>query len=195
MNRIDTHCPHCRINKINPSKRLEFETLKEYLDLARRFLASNVRRSYPNYSEILDSEDIIANLATELMCAEISSDTINNIWGYRKLVTIRFIRDYVQRVKTKRYKHPSLDDSKILFKSSEKTPDQNLSEKESETDFKKILSVVNLSEKQSHYLKLYFFDGLSKASIARKYSVSPSSVWKNINKGIKCLKQHYLLEK
>jgi len=208
-NKLDI-CPLKRINAFHTGKQndVKFQTLEEYLILAKKLLVVNGNRINSGLArEMLGNDDVIANLATELMSAELSFNGNGNLYGYRKQIAKWVIFEYIERkTKSNKYSYLSIDSEygdgnhsasyplsfKNLLKSSEKSPFENACDSENnfENSIQKMIVKGYISNIQGNYLKSHFLDGLSMTEIAKDRGVTLQAVSLSIKRAIKKLREN-----
>lgn len=191
MNNIDIS-PIKRLNENHISKAdaVEFSDLNFYIDLAQKLIVSCGNSIRPGIAqEMLNNDDIVANLATELMSAELSFNGRGNIYGYRKQIAKWVVYEYLGRKKKANERTPlSLD---AIYSDTEKNlgniipsemeqPDETAIRNESNDNFStglgQLIDQGFISETQADCLKMHFMDGMSITDIAKERGYSRQSV-------------------
>ena len=193
--------------KYREYKDTEFLPLYDYILMAKK-IVSKLSSQYNK--KLLNTEDVISYVANAIMMADWRWDNEyqskegrkKDLYSYRNQCAIWAIKTLVSKRK-KRPKTFSLDESisscddRNNFDFLEDTrcidPGEALCDKETNSDLcddiKSLLESDLLSEKQKHYIELYYFKGLTLEKIGKQFGVTREAVRQNINKTIAKLKE------
>jgi RNA polymerase sigma factor (sigma-70 family) len=193
---------------------IQFESLSFYLTLAQKAIAkfgSNFSSSVSK--EMLKSEDAIANVANSLMMADWRWDKDRKglsgqqktKYSYRNQCAIWAIKSYLTRKKNKKYKNvdaylSSLDGDKEMSlldiaHNDNDDPLDIILKHESDSSIKQYLNMILstdiniLTERQSEYIKLYFFEDLTFAEIGKRFNITREAVRQGIKKALEKIRE------
>ena len=193
-------------------KNVDFEPLSFYLNLAQKTIAKfGSNFSSGIRTEMLQSEDAIANVANCLMMADWRWDKDRKgdtgqqktKYSYRNQCAIWAIKSYLTRKSYKKHRvvdayidnNMSSKDSKSLcildlIVSPEGDPMHIMMQQEEHSNLQSYLSKILsidanlLTERQSEYIKLYFFEDLTFAEIGKKFNITREAVRQGIKKAL-----------
>jgi RNA polymerase sigma factor (sigma-70 family) len=194
---------------------LEFDSLKEYITLAKKSISKFANSIYSGLSKkMLQDEDAISLVANSIMMADWRWDenyqnakgTKKNKYSYRNQCAIWAIKTYI----TKKYKKSkyidsiySLDfilneedgsDSYSYIDSNIKSPDILAQEKEDSLNFQELVdnlfSIECLTDRQKDYIRLYYLESYTFEKIGQKYGITREAVRQGLNKSIETIKQY-----
>ena len=193
---------------------IQFESLPFYLELAQKAISKFGKNFSANISkEMLRSEDAIASVANCIMMADWrwdkdrkgDSGLQKTKYSYRNQCAIWAIKSYISRKKNKKSKrgieingcYDSEQDYSLLdiLCIENECPVETLQNKEEDQNlknyFKQILDPNNklLSERQSQYIKMYYFENKTFAEIGKRFSVTREAVRQGIKKAIIKIKE------
>ncbi|MFM7795447.1 MAG: sigma-70 family RNA polymerase sigma factor [Candidatus Nitrosotenuis sp.] len=198
-------------------KDIKFDSLNEYITLAKKSIAKFANRFYQGLStKMLKDEDAIASVANAIMMADWRWDenyqnekgTKKTRYSYRNQCALWAIQTYVSKdqkrnKKLKKSKVYSLDfvlnddDSSESAKAftqdfSLLTPDEILSKKEDKEQLssliESLLSLDCLSSRQKDYIRLYYFESYTFEKIGKKYGITREAVRQGLNKAIETIR-------
>lgn len=192
--------------------KIEFDSLNEYLTMAKKAIAKFSNRFYQGLStKMLKDEDAIASVANAIMMADWRWDenyqndkgTKKTRYSYRNQCALWAIQTYVSKdqKKNKRMKKKvySLDfvlseddnaDSAQAFTQdfSSLTPEEILSKKEEKQQLsnliERLLSLDCLTSRQKDYIRLYYFESYTFEKIGQKYGITREAVRQGLNKAL-----------
>lgn len=193
---------------------IEFEPLSFYVTLAQKAISKFGNSLAGNISkEMLKSEDAIASVANALMMADWRWDKDRKgdtgqqktKYSYRNQCAIWAIKSYIGRKKSKK------NNKKDFYFSATSNNDEislldfidsgvsdpidiiiQTEEKESIKDYlDTILSPESniLTERQSEYIKLYFFENHTFAEIGERFNITREAVRQGIKKAIEKIRK------
>lgn len=193
---------------------IQFEPLSFYVTLAQKAISKFGGSFSANISkEMLRSEDAIANIANAIMMADWRWDKDRKgetgqqktKYSYRNQCAIWAIKSYIGRKKSKKNNRK---DSYFLDKSSNEEismldfvdsgvsdPAQLFIESEEKSEIKQYLdTILNpdsniLTQRQSEYIKLYFFENHTFAEIGNKFNITREAVRQGIKKAIEKIRK------
>ena len=189
----------------------QFDTLHEYIDLAKKTISKFGPRFYKNLStEMLKSEDAVSDVATALMYADWRYDENRTgktglkktKYSYRNQCAIWAIKTYI----TQKYKNTSKNQYSLDFENNEKslneyvidkktkTPLEYVVESESKTNLSKdidnLISSGYITDKQKEQIILYYFNNNTLAQIGKKFSISREAVRQNIKRAFESIRKY-----
>ena len=192
-------------NKQVNTPTFQMETLDEYLSIAKKMIASmapSIR--YGLAEEMLSNEDAISNVAHDIMMADVQFNGRGNRFGFRKDRAKYSIRSYLgRRAKSGKRRIFRLDN---VVKSSDKDStfiefltdnSQNPSDYIENRDYenfilKKIDKMASggiLSSKGVVYIKMFYLNGMSVSSIAKKEGVTRQAVHDTMSRTMKIIRK------
>jgi RNA polymerase sigma factor (sigma-70 family) len=160
----------------------DFKSVNEYIKLAKRSIIKFAPR-YVNSTlvyKMLNSDDVVSNIATDIMIAQWKFNGKGSQEGYLRLCAIYSVQDYFRRYKyNEKNDHLSLNDDteSILFKKPKGVllnrycPEKILIEKEERESLINLIKIV-LTEIEAECIILYYFDYYNGAEIGRLKHVS-----------------------
>ena len=181
---------------------IKFESLSFYIDLAKKAISRFPFARGETRQEMLKSDDAISSVANSIMMGdwrwdpnrEGSSGQKKTHYSYRNQCAIWSIKSYISKKKNTKYKQTdcyvsnNVSDKKslifdFLYKENE-DPLDLLIEKEEAMNIKKLLYVNSniLTDRQSKYIKYYFFENLTFSQIGLKYNITREAVRQGIVK-------------
>jgi len=185
---------------------VKFESLSFYIDLAKKAISRFPFARGETRQEMLKSDDAISSVANSIMMGdwrwdpnrEGSSGQKKTHYSYRNQCAIWSIKSYISKKKNTKYKQTdcyvsnNVSDKKslifdLLYKENE-DPLDLLIEKEEAMNIKKYIKkllYVNsniLTDRQSKYIKYYFFENLTFSQIGLKYNITREAVRQGIVK-------------
>lgn len=186
---------------------IKFESLSFYIDLAKKTISKFGRDFSPTLTkEMLKSEDAIANVANCIMMADWRWDENREgetgqkktKYSYRNQCAIWAIKSYISRKNKKKNKknveaYIGTDDDFSLLDiigNNDKNPLDLIIENENNNNLidhiKSIIDPNNniLSERQSQYIKMYYFDNMTFAQIGKRFNITREAVRQGIKKAI-----------
>ena len=191
---------------------IKFESLSFYITLAQKTIGKFSKSFSSNVlKEMLSSEDAISNVANAIMMADWrwdenrtgESGQKKTRYSYRNQCAIWAIKSYLTR-KNNKYKSYNTSDyvpydedlsvSDILYIDENKSPlDQLIQEEEIDRIKKDISVLLNpqneiLSERQSEYINMYFFENKTFAEIGKKFNITREAVRQGIKKSLEKIK-------
>ena len=196
-------------------KNLEFDSLKNYMTLAKKAISKFGNTIYQGLSKkMLHDEDAISLVANSIMMADWRWDenytnekgTKKGKYSYRNQCAIWAIKTYISK-KYKRSKYIdavySLDfivneedgsDSYNYIKSKEKSPDIIAQQKEDDINLQNIIDnlfdIECLSDRQKDYIKLYYLESYTFEKIGQKYGITREAVRQGLNKAIEMIREY-----
>ena len=193
--------------KYNDKDSIQFESLNFYLTLAKKNIAKFADSICQGSSKrMLLSEDAIANVANGIMMADWRWDKnrkgaitgqSKSRYSYRNQCAIWSIQSYITRQygpKNKiRNQTLSLDKDyqddlnlKNILTNSNTNIVENIIEKENikelKNDINKVLNSGILTEKQSQYIKMYYFEEMTLEKIGKEFNITREAVRQGLNK-------------
>lgn len=201
--------------KYNNKANIKFENLDFYLTLAKKNIAKFADGICQGASKkMLQSEDAIANVANGIMMADWrwDKDRKGSITGksktkysYRNQCAIWAIQSYITRQYGKkniiRNKQLSLDQNydddlslqNIVSNNKYNSVLDEIISEESQTnlyeDIDTLLKSGLLSSKQSEYIRMYYFDGMTLEHIGKKFNITREAVRQAMNKAYSLLRE------
>ena len=180
----------------------EFDSLKEYLTIAKKIIRSFADKLRPGLSiEMLNSEDAVSNIATAIMLADwrwnpnyrSKDGQVRTKHAYRNQCALWAIKGYIGR-KSIEPKLVSLSTDSGNFNSPSKledflpaktpTPDFDMIEQEQKDKIEEMLQASCLTAQQERYIKLYYLENLTYQEIANESGCSREAVRQTIDRGI-----------
>lgn len=195
--------------KYRDQSEVEFDNLYDYIILAKKSISKFANRFYSGLSaKMLKDEDAISSVANAIIMADWRYDDNykgpNNKqktkYSYRNQCALWAIQTYV----TKNYKSRNIS-SKFLsldYNNEEnedtthsyivdkrtKTPEEILIEKEGKAYLSSLIDqLLNsdcISKKQSEYIKLYYFEGMTFEEIGKQFGLTREAIRQSINKAL-----------
>lgn len=184
----------------------DFETLEEYITIAKKTIAKFAPRIYPSLAkEMLSSEDAIASVATAIMTADwkwnpeyrSKTNTVRSKYSYRNQRAIWAIQTYV--VEKNNYpKHLSLDwasdeDASLVDCIEDKkaiSPIQKLENTDVENHVQELLHSGVISDLQREYISAYYLEDKTLQEVGNRYNITRESVRQTISTGMKALREY-----
>lgn len=196
-------------------KDIEFQSLDFYISLAKKTISKFAdQMCYGLSKEMLKSEDAISSIANAIMMADWrwdkdrkgDSGNSKTQYSYRNQCAIWAIKSYVSR----KYKKKQQDESKVLsldfdlsgsddvslkniVPASNSDPIDILIHNEEQENLKNNLNqVINsgvLSDRQSEYIKLYFFEDMTLEQIGKRFNITREAVRQGINKAYEAIRE------
>lgn len=180
-------------------------SMGEYLEITRKLAYSLVPMFGLNtIHRIVNSEDVLSNIATELMIGDWRFDGRGHKEGFRKKTVEWAIRHYLARAKgVGKRKQVSINHDinwsngegatlgSVLYEMTSKEPEASVRMEDEETrDMLNglILSGI-LTDKQFDSIKEYYVNGKSMSAIAKEKNISKEAVRLSIKHGITKLKE------
>jgi len=195
---------------------LEFDTLEEYLLLAKKSISKFANQFYHGLSsKMLKDEDAIATIANAIMMADWRWDedyknekgTKKTKYSYRNQCALWAIQTYVTKnhKKNKKFNNKiySLDyvidsenDSSTTYDFAENSrdgdPEKPIIDEEENTKLKylidNLLSINCLTPRQKDYIKLYYFEEYTFDKIGKKYGITREAVRQGLNKALEIIR-------
>ena len=171
-------------------------SLGEYLDSATRLLAYHIRLICPALARpIMSNDDLITNIATEIMLAEQKWDGVSCTKKYYLNQRVSWaLKSFLKRMKRESLKNTFSMDSLFgdngvdmsYFACGSQSHQAGIENKES---VEKILSSSPLTEKQNLYIRKHYLSEMSFSEIAREREVSRESVRQTVNRGMKRIRE------
>lgn len=199
--------------KYKDSKTVEFQTLKSYLNMAKKAISKFANKVYNGLStKMLKDEDAVSMVATSMMMADWRWDenyqnkqgTKKTKYSYRNQCAIWAIQGYATKNSRKnKNKKPvySLnhemdnEDQLDIYHSIQDNNTEDPCEKALNDERKNILSdlilkLTNcLSDRQKEYINLYYFEGETFEKIGKRYGITREAVRQGLNKTIKIIQE------
>lgn len=184
----------------------EFESMKTYLGMARKFISFFVSRYDSKLRDrMLKSEDAISDIATHLMMADwrwnpeykSKEGKTRSRQSYRTQCALYAIKSYITKMSNKK-QMKSLDfvlDEDIEFKellADEKAISPLEILIKNEDDISCMLQKVDLTNKQRECIKLYYLESKTLQEISDIYGVSKEAIRQNLVKGVDKLRNQLL---
>lgn len=195
-------------------KDIEFEPLSFYVNLAQKAIAKFGKNFSSNISlEMLKSEDAIASVANAIMMADWRWDSDRKgstgqqktKYSYRNQCAIWAIKSYVTRKKYKnKYHHidsyHSSNDEEaslldIICIDKNKSPIDIIIEQEDKSSIKEYIDALIspnnqiLSDRQSEYIRMYYFENKTFAEIGKKFNITREAVRQGIKKALEKIRE------
>lgn len=195
-------------------KDIEFEPLSFYINLAQKTIAKFSKNFSTNIMrEMLKSEDAIANVANAIMMADWRWDQDRKgltgqqktRYSYRNQCAIWAIKSYVSRKKNKKSKqgvniHYTNDDNKEsslldILCVDDQSPIDKIIYNEELSEIKNHISMLIdpknkiLSDRQSDYIRMYFFENKTFADIGKEFNITREAVRQGIKKSIEKIRE------
>lgn len=196
----------------NNKENVQFESLGFYLTLAKKSISKFANQICPGSAKkMLQSEDAIANIANGIMMADWRWDQnrtghegkSKTRYSYRNQCAIWSIQSYLGRQYggKKKYKPVTLsidqtycDDLQakdIISSPHLGVVDKAIQEEESlqlSHDIETLLNSGVLSQRQSDYIKMYFFEDMTLEQIGKKFNITREAVRQGLNKAYSTLR-------
>lgn len=198
-------------------KDIEFDSLDEYLLLAKKSISKFANQFYQGLStKMLKDEDAVASVANAIMMADWRWDdnylndkgTKKTKYSYRNQCALWAIQTYVSKgmKKSKIYnkKIYSLDHAidyedsgscsvnALVEDVSSRPPDETLIEKEDKQALsdliENLLNLECLTARQKDYIRLYYFESYTFEKIGKKYNITREAVRQGLNKTIELIR-------
>jgi RNA polymerase sigma factor (sigma-70 family) len=193
---------------------VEFQSLDFYIGLAKKTISKFAdQMCYGLSKEMLKSEDAISGIANAIMMADWrwdkdrkgNSGGAKTQYSYRNQCAIWAIKSYISR----KYKKKQQDESKVLSLDFDLSGSDDVSLKnivpatnsdpldiliynEEQENLKHNLDTLMqsgiLSERQSEYLKLYFFEDMTLEQIGKIFNITREAVRQGINKAYESIR-------
>jgi hypothetical protein len=191
-------------NKKVSTPKFEMETLNEYLTIAEKMigaLAPSIK--YGLAEEMLNSDDAISNVAHDIMLADWQFNGRGNRFGFRKDRARYSIKSYLGRKSKNNSRqifrldniiNSSASDTTFLdFITDDSCSPSDYAENKDHQNFilKKLDEMVQkgiVSEKGIKYIKMFYLEGISVASIAKKEGVTRQAVHDMMSRTMKIIK-------
>lgn len=180
------------------------DDIEFYMDITKKLVVTICPR-YSNslaYS-ILNNDDAMSNIATQIMFADWRWNGTGNIEGYRKQCAIWAIYAFINRQKKRRPSMPlnkafgdgGNDFSTLISASETYNPAKEAEVKEEFTTEQKALDEFyngsNLSHTQKQCLKMRYLDNMEYDEISKKLEIKTDTVQKAVSKGIDTLRSQF----
>ena len=146
---------------------------------------------------MLNDEDAISNVATQIMIADGKFNGEGSLNGYRKQRAIWAIKSYLERRKRQSAKIWSLNRGFNIDEDGELgdyiaddrlSPEATAIQNEQKVLINDLLHSGVLTEKEHKYIEAHYWENLSCAEIARMHDISRQAVHDCISRGINKLK-------
>jgi RNA polymerase sigma factor (sigma-70 family) len=190
----------------------EFDSLHEYLVLAKKIISKFAPGFYPSLrQELLANEDAIADIASAIMVGDWRWDK-NRIghegksktrYSYRNQCGIWAIKTYLSNKYKKSNTHYSIDnmgsDNDMNFSDNisdkeEYDPSVVVEKQEYDTALKdnldNVLSSGIVSDKQKNQIKQYYYEDKTLSEIGKEFGVTREAVRQNIQKGLSKIREY-----
>lgn len=193
---------------------IQFEPLSFYVTLAQKTISKFANAFAGNISkEMLKSEDAISSVANAIMMADWRWDKNRTgetgqqktKYSYRNQCAIWAIKSYIGRKKNKKHSKKDLyltdkssneEISLLDFISSDVSdPLDSIIYDENQANIKNYLDTILspdsniLTERQSEYIKLYFFENHTFAEIGDRFNITREAVRQGIKKAIQKIRR------
>jgi RNA polymerase sigma factor (sigma-70 family) len=180
----------------------EFLSSDEYLTIARKLIATIAPRFRTGLAkEILQSEDAVSNIATQLMFGDWRWDGNGTRQGYRKQCAEWAIKAYIGRA-SKRWKNNCLSLNYLLESDQELSdlipddkqvrPDSAVSEQEEKSRevrlIDKLLATGVLSAQQERCIRMNYLEDMSLVDVGKHLGISRQGVQDHIKRGLNTLR-------
>jgi RNA polymerase sigma factor (sigma-70 family) len=193
---------------------IQFEPLSFYVTLAQKTISKFANAFAGNISkEMLKSEDAISSVANAIMMADWRWDKNRTgetgqqktKYSYRNQCAIWAIKSYIGRKKNKKHSKKDLyltdksSDEEIslldFISSDVSDPLDSIIDDENQANIKNYLDTILspdsniLTERQSEYIKLYFFENHTFAEIGDRFNITREAVRQGIKKAIQKIRK------
>ncbi len=182
---------------------MEYSTLDDYTQIAKKTISKFANRMYPALvAKMLSDDEFVYEVAGSIMTADWKWDPNRvgkntgkkkTLYSYRNQCALWAIKTLV----TKKYRS-SQKHSKFLKHVKENlqhrlvyetTPESSATEKEGNlnliNDVKNLINYAPISEKQKNIIKRYYYDNYTLSQIGKEYNVSREAIRQQLKKGIK----------
>jgi len=191
---------------------VEFETLEDYLILAKRVIAKLAPKFYQSLAmEMLKDEDAISDVANAIMVADwkwnpgyrSQTNTVRSKRSYRNQRAIWAMKKYISNKRkskgtmslsyeNKDQDNPVMASGMIEDKKSQDpaiVAENRETIKNSKSLVSQLLATENITEKQKKYIISYYLEGHTLQEVGDKYGVSREAIRQGINSGIDTIKK------
>ena len=188
------------ISEEKPRNIKKFLTINQYRQIAKRLIF----KIAPIYGagvakELMRSEDVISNVATQVMIADWQWNGKGTLFGYRKQRAIWAIQNTVQRnkkniyslnfiVKTGEQQGIELGD---LIEDKKFFHEDSLQNKEDKELVNKILTSEIISDRQKECLKLRFYGDMTLQQVGDTLGITKEAVRKSIQRAKRKIRGAY----
>ena len=167
-----------------------FTTMDNYLRISR----SLIRKHAKNFATpMLKSEDIVSNIATDIMTADWKWDGRGTQEGYRdrfgKWAIFRYIKRYFASQKFKEVSLQEIGHQPHNRKID--APDYNLNKEEESTLITQYIQNSGLSETQKKYIIAYFLENKTYEQLAEEDGISRQAVHSSVKLGLQKIKDKW----
>jgi RNA polymerase sigma factor (sigma-70 family) len=190
-------------NKFPSHSNKRFLSVDEYVKIAQKVVVHYLGMRNNLTKEILNSEDVLANIATSIMMSDWRYEEGHNnaIESYRYRGAITAILNYMKYKKHRKYTrslNSSIDeDNNQLYAEtadiSNLTPDSILMKEQEYSVLNDLIYKPNtvLSDRDREIVQYYFYDGLTYQEISEKYSISRERVRQVIEESLSKIRNHF----
>ena len=199
----------------NAKDSVKFESLDFYINLAQKSISKFADQiCQGSAKKMLQSEDAISNIANGIMMADWrwdgtrkgkDSGKAKTRYSYRNQCAIWSIKSYITRQYSKknqiRNQSLSLDQEynddlnlqNIITKDSNYDIIDELIQNEEKTilrdDIENLLDSGILSDRQSSFIRMYFFQDMTLENIGKEYNITREAVRQNLNKAYNIIRK------
>lgn len=183
---------------------MEFETLDNYLNIAKKTISKFGSKMYPSLvKEMLSNDETIAEIAEAIMVADWKWDSerkgkitglSKNLYSYRNQCAIWAIKTYVtQKFRKNKKKQCQIDHIIENHTYIDQTDPAKIMEESEETEnlrknIKELINTAPLTDKQKKQIILYYYENKTLSEIGKIYNVTREAIRQNINKSISTIK-------
>ena len=197
---------------------ITFESLGFYINLAQKSISKFADQICQGSAKrMLQSEDAISNIANGIMMADWRWDAnrkgkdsgkAKTKYSYRNQCAIWSIKSYITRQYSKknqiRNQSLSLDQEynedlnlqNIISKNNSHDIVDTIIQDEAKhilrEDFDNLLNSGIISDRQSTFIRMYFFEDMTLENIGKAHNITREAVRQNIKKGIKAIQEAIL---
>jgi RNA polymerase sigma factor (sigma-70 family) len=191
---------------------VEFDNLSEYMTLAKKSISKFANKFYTGLSaKMLKDEEAIASITNAIIMADWrynenhqgQDGKTKTKYSYRNQCALWAIQTYV----TKNYKKNQKNKTYSLNYNSDedceetgthivdkriKTPENILIEQESKQHVSSLINTILesdcITQRQSEYIKLYYFENNTYEQIGKKYDLTREAIRQSINKALSIIR-------
>ena len=169
--------------------------LYSYLSIARKIVAA-IASSYRGglAEELLNNDDAMSNIATQVMIADGKFNGTGTLYGYRKQCVIYAIKTYLTKKKKDKLNemwslnHINPDTGKefsvLLADKKGLTPEATSIQSENSELLDSLLNSGVLTTHERECIELHYLDGRPYADISREKDVSRQAIKQTVQAGI-----------
>lgn len=187
---------------------MEYATLDEYTDIAKKTISKFGSKLYPSLMKtLINNEEFVSEVAEAIMTADWKWDPSRTgkvsgkkktLYSYRNQCAIWAIKTII----TKQYKKTKKNSDFLSYVKNQnkdnlictETPETNISNSEEKEKLKtQVHHLINnspITDKQKNIIQMYYFQDKTFAEIGKSYNVTREAIRQSMKKALETIKQH-----